>query len=522
MLVVPNTKVFDGDKNEYVVGEPLGQGGFGLVYQLKRTSDKTDWALKTITPSFGDESAMRSFLNEGQQAVKIRHPNVIAYQFFHDGSLFKDLPPYIIMEFAKNGDLAQLLARKIAEEVFFSIEELSEIFRQLILGMREINRLVVHRDIKPENILIDGPVLKISDFGLAKVAQAATRSKTFKGFGTLAYMAPEAWNFEANMIQMDVYSMGIVFYQLATLQHPYRIDANRDRIAAWADAHLFQVASPANKLNKAVPTGMSDLIAKMMEKSTTKRCKNWDEVESLLNKASVSKSSTPHVVDFVLSQLSKKVSAEQEAEAKRQEYENKKQQFFKLVASQIDREILTPLRTLIEAFNNKSLHGILQMNYANLDDVDGRFGARFSLPGRCTVSIQLDALFDFVWKREKYDDVYERKFIVRKVPEFKGKRIMAWGSMTGDSGAGFNLLLLEQEDDIYGSWIALINRNAGLSRDRRTPEPFPFMPNEYERELEFASIGAMHIYNSEMKALTEAVLGELFGALLYSALSTGE
>ncbi len=522
MLVGPNTKVFDGDKNEYVVGEPLGHGGFGLVYQLKRTSDNTDWALKTIYLSFGNETAMRSFLNEGLQAAKIRHPNVITYQFFHDGTLFAELPPYIIMEFAKDGDLASLLARKAAAKEFFSTQDLTEIYRQLVSGMREINSSLVHRDIKPENILIDGQTLKVTDFGLAKIAAAATRSKTFKGFGTLGYMAPEAWKSDANTIQMDIYSMGIVFYELATLQHPYHIEGKQEALPAWEHAHLYQAASPANRLNPDIPVGFSDFIAKMMEKSTTKRCKNWDEVESLLNKASVAKFSGLHEVDLILSQLSKTVSAEQEAETKQAEYLNRRIQFFRIVASQVEQAIQKPLQTWIEEFNAKSQHGSVKMDYSRLDDfADGRFGLQFSLPGRCTVTIELASLFDFAWTRQRYDKIYQRELTVRKVPQFKGKKIMAWGSMTSNSGAGFNLLLLEQEDDIYGSWIVLINRNAGLFPNRRMPEPFPFMPDEYERELEIASVGAMHIYNSEVKALTEAVLGELFGALLYSAFSTG-
>lgn len=83
--------------------------------------------------------------------------------------------------------------------------------------MIAINAELVHRDIKPENILVSNDVLKISDFGLAKIASESTRTMSFKGYGTIPYIAPEAWNSDKNTIQMDIYSMGIVFYELATL-----------------------------------------------------------------------------------------------------------------------------------------------------------------------------------------------------------------------------------------------------------------------------------------------------------------
>ena len=94
-------------------------------------------------------------------------------------------------------------------------------FLQLASGMKHINSILVHRDIKPDNILIVDDVLKITDFGLAKYAEATTRSVTFKGYGTKEYCAPEVCKNEKNTIYMDIYSMGIVFYEIATLK--YRI-----------------------------------------------------------------------------------------------------------------------------------------------------------------------------------------------------------------------------------------------------------------------------------------------------------
>lgn len=125
------------------------------------------------------------------------------------------------MEYANNGTLRDIINQRKRTKSFYSTEELFGIFRQLANGMNDINSLLVHRDIKPENILLCGSVLKITDFGLSKVAVEKTRTITFKGGGTPLYMSSEAWDFSKNTIQMDIYSKGIIFYELAALEYPY-------------------------------------------------------------------------------------------------------------------------------------------------------------------------------------------------------------------------------------------------------------------------------------------------------------
>ena len=104
------------------------------------------------------------------------------------------------------------------------------IFHQIIDGMEAINRVLVHRDIKPDNIFINNGVFKIADFGLAKIIQDKTRSKTFKGWGTEPYIAPEAYRFEKNTIQMDMYSIGLVFFQIAESMLSEALKIGRGRI----------------------------------------------------------------------------------------------------------------------------------------------------------------------------------------------------------------------------------------------------------------------------------------------------
>lgn len=172
-------------------------------------------------PSFFDKSSENAFKNEIQAALEVSGDNVIRYEFAHTGEKYPELPPYIIMEYANNGTLRDIINQRKRTKSFYSTEELFGIFRQLANGMNDINSLLVHRDIKPENILLCGSVLKITDLGLSKVAVEKTRTITFKGGGTPLYMSSEAWDFSKNTIQMDIYSKGIIFYELAALEYPY-------------------------------------------------------------------------------------------------------------------------------------------------------------------------------------------------------------------------------------------------------------------------------------------------------------
>lgn len=124
----------------------------------------------------------------------------------------------------------------------------------------------MHRDIKPDNILLHNQVLKISDFGLSKVVGAATRTQTFKGINHMRYCAPEAWRLEKNLPAMDMYSMGIVFYEIATLRYPYEVKDTGDFVEVWKNAHLLQVPADPRTHNGSLDLGLAQLIMKMISK----------------------------------------------------------------------------------------------------------------------------------------------------------------------------------------------------------------------------------------------------------------
>lgn len=113
MIITIGSKVKDGEGNIYTLTEELGHGGFGCVYKAARDIDKSVYAVKTLLYSFGNEATVASFKNEVKLSSEISGEHVIHYLYAHDGDKYPELPPYIIMEYADGGTLAdQIEVRK--------------------------------------------------------------------------------------------------------------------------------------------------------------------------------------------------------------------------------------------------------------------------------------------------------------------------------------------------------------------------------------------------------------------------
>jgi serine/threonine protein kinase len=278
MNIRPGDTVLGNTESEtYEVIKPIGSGQFGIVYELKSPSGDS-FALKTIVTAWLNPSALNTLINEGHLAMEIQHPHVLRVFFFNDGKQYAQLPPYMIMEFADGGTLEDMLDHRRSDRVQFEQHELVDMFRQLALAMRAINAKLVHRDIKPSNILLCDRQLKVSDFGLSKVVGSATRSHTFKGINHIRYCAPEAWQLEKNTASMDMYSMGIVFYELATLAFPYDVQDKGDVVQSWKNAHMTQASKDPREHNGQLSPVTAQIIEKMISKRPKDRYQSWDEV----------------------------------------------------------------------------------------------------------------------------------------------------------------------------------------------------------------------------------------------------
>lgn len=483
----------ENEQQRYEVIEFRGRGSFGEVFKIKETSSGDIFALKTIPTSYLKEDDLNALINEGQLATQIIHPNVIRYFYFHDGHTYQHLPPYIIMEYASGGTLADLIRQREGRP--FTNSELVEIFTQLSEGMKAINAKLVHRDIKPDNILIEKDKLKISDFGLAKVVDAATRSSTFKGFGHIRYAAPEAWQSQPNTPPMDIYSMGIVFYEVATLKHPFEVASAKDEVQAWREAHLFGVVVAPERHNSGLCTALSQVIRKMLNKKPEDRYQDWDQILTRI-KGSVEEKPKSIDVKNLLEKARRTVEERERARLETEKERLAEEEHRKLVTFRSE-ELKTAVNEIVNEFNRAS------------DDVRLRIAESELLEKyRNFVSLKVEGIQGYVELKiyPVWDDL-----------KLRNQKILAWGYFKASNGVGLNILLLQESaTDYYGQWYAIHTRWSGLVlpeyKDNR-PEPFAFEDyKEFVNEL--PNIGVMHIYNFDVGIFSRQMLLPLIESVL--------
>jgi len=517
MFLTVGMKINDNKGNVYILDEIIGQGGFGYVFKAHREADGIVFAVKTTFPAFARPDSELSFKNEMRTAMKVGGSNVIRYEYVHDGDDFPELPPYIIMEYANGGTLASVIEKKQQTGSFYTNDELIGLFRQLATGMSQVNTCLVHRDVKPDNILLCNDTFKISDFGLSKVAAEGTRTLSFKGAGTPFYMAPEAWDLSKNTIQMDIYSMGIVFYEAATFRRPYA--QSPSTVDECKDMHLYSpIINPA-KVNPALSPSLVSLINRMLEKSSKRRFETWDDVFALLDAHSSPVSAIDKMVATAVAAKNAEDVARQQREAELKKQTKEREDHLKLVYSQYEQTILAPVIEFAEKIN---------LQYAGKDKLtfpenqyvsrgQSKFFWKLNVPPNNAVTFNFEAILKENFTREVYVDRVFGGNSTRKenyIPQYKKTNILGWGEITNQFGYGFNILLLDS-GDIYGDWIIMNNKNNfSHATNKYRPEPFAFSLQELPHEIDRVQI--THLYSADFDSFDENDFIALVQALAYT------
>lgn len=505
MIISKNSIIYDEQKNEYVVGERVGGGGCSAVFKIKSKKDGQYYALKTFSSDFEDETELKTFRNEIAKAMGVKSNYVVEYKFFNDGEIFPELPPYIIMEYCPNGTLRDYLTGILKSEKHITNEEIKNIFSQLIKGMSDINKKVIHRDIKLENILIKDNTLKISDFGISKSVVDTTRTITFKGWGTPEYIAPEGWKLESNTIKMDIYSMGIVFYQVATLlQYPYNVK-DKD----YREAHLYETPISPRRYNTGLELNLESIICKMLEKEPSKRFNNWEEIKNLIEVEKTNNNAE------LLNRIIRKRMDIDERNRKMEIEEIKKQEAIdekkKMISYSIYENIYIPIKELIDDFNKTYASGKIALstykvgiNRINQIQANTVSGKRLNI----IINIVIEDKFEQEYQDPFFGQWYKKEYR----PKLNNKEILAWGSVYFEDLLSYNLILLDDEKNMYGKWYQLKNKNAVFNPEPRYPEPFAFDFNELEEEIQ--QINSTHIYTSCLEEFNkEELLNNIEGII---------
>ena len=264
-MIVKGQKIND----RYEIRKLIGEGGMANVYLGFDTILERDVAIKVLRGDLADdEKFVRRFRREAQSASLLNHPNIVQiYDVGEDDGNF-----YIVMEYINGQTLKQLIKKRGK----LSVPETVDIMSQLTDGLAHAHdSYIIHRDIKPQNIMIlDDGMVKITDFGIAMAINASDLTQTNSVMGSVHYLPPEQASGKGSTIKSDIYSLGIMMYEMLAGVMPFR----GETAVEIAMKHLKNPMPSVIKKNESVPQSVENIILKATAKNPKNRYNNVREL----------------------------------------------------------------------------------------------------------------------------------------------------------------------------------------------------------------------------------------------------
>ena len=262
--------------NRYEVLEKIGIGGMATVYKAKDNILKRNVAVKVLRDEFTtDEEFIKRFNTEAQAAASLTHPNIVSiYDVGHEDNLY-----FIVMELIQGKTLKQIITEDGVLPWKWSINIAIQIASALEIAHKNN---IVHRDIKPHNIIIteDG-VAKVTDFGIAKAVSNSTITAFGTTIGSVHYFSPEHARGGYTDAKSDIYSLGVIMYEMMTGRVPF----DADTPVSIALKHMQEKPVEPIKLNPSIPYAVNKIIMKAMQKEVALRYSSATEMLKDLNAA---------------------------------------------------------------------------------------------------------------------------------------------------------------------------------------------------------------------------------------------
>jgi len=265
--------------NRYELIEKVGTGGMSVVYKAKCRLLNRYVAVKVLKEEFiSDEAFLKKFSQEAQSAAGLSHPNIV--NIFDVGK--EDHIPYIVMEYVAGDSLKAYIAKRSG---FLTNDQIANFSRQIALALEHAHtNHIIHRDIKPHNIMVtaDG-TLKVADFGIASAVSETTTSYTGEAVGSIKYTSPEQARGRHVDQRTDLYSLGILMYEMATRQVPFQ----GETAVEIALKHMRDDVTPPGMINTTFHKGLESIVMRSLLKDISQRYQTAreliDDLEKIIN-----------------------------------------------------------------------------------------------------------------------------------------------------------------------------------------------------------------------------------------------
>ncbi len=259
-------KKLDG---RYEITELIGIGGMADVYKAVDVAEDRVVAVKILKNEFADnDDFVRRFRNESKAIAVLSHPNIV--KIYDVG--FSDKIQFIVMEYIDGITLKEFMEQQGVLKWKDSVHFIIQILRAL---QHAHDRGIVHRDIKPQNIMLfqDGTI-KVMDFGIARFAREEGKTISDKAIGSVHYISPEQARGDITDEKSDIYSVGVMLYEMLTGVKPF----DADTPIAVALMHMQNVPKPPRQINNTIPEGLESIVLRAMQKDSSKRYQSASEM----------------------------------------------------------------------------------------------------------------------------------------------------------------------------------------------------------------------------------------------------